>query len=52
MYLSRTTSTANEARSASSVMAWPPYLMTRVLSRKRRMYGNASIRTFALSISF
>ena len=41
-YLRITTSRAKSSRSAGSVMAAPPYLMTTVLPWNSRMYGSAS----------
>src|SRR3954453_5390352 len=41
-YFSSTTSRAKSSRSAGSVMAAPPYLMTTVLPWNSRMYGSAS----------
>src|SRR6266700_4602686 len=49
-YRRNTTSWANPARSASSVIAWPPYLITTVLPWKRSSHGSASIRTAALEV--
>src|SRR5438105_556154 len=50
-YFNRTTSTANFSLRESSVMAFPPYLMTTVLPANVRMYGKASTRTFTFLIS-
>src|SRR5581483_2333787 len=50
-YFISTTSTANPSFSASSVIAFPPYLMTIVLPANVRMYGSDSTRTFAFLIS-
>src|SRR3954451_4329585 len=47
-YLSSTTSRAKSSRSAGSVIAAPPYLMTTVLPWNSRMYGSAS-RSVAMS---
>src|SRR3954447_24882125 len=41
-YFRSTTSRAKSSRSAGSVMAAPPYLMTTVLPWNSRMYGSAS----------
>ena len=41
-YLSSTTSRAKSSRSAGSVIAAPPYLMTTVRPWNSRMYGSAS----------
>src|SRR5688572_29679065 len=43
-YLSSTTSVAKPSRSASSVIAAPPYLITTVRPWNSRMYGRASRR--------
>src|SRR3954454_5703160 len=43
-YLSSTTSRAKSSRSAGSVIAAPPYLITTVLPWNSRMYGRASRR--------
>src|ERR671913_1359263 len=50
-YFSSTTSWANLSFKEESVIAWPPYLTTTVLPRNVRMYGKASIRTFAFLMS-
>src|SRR6202046_3890759 len=44
---SSTTSCAKLSRSSSVCIACPPYLMTNVLPRNRRIYGSASISTSA-----
>src|SRR6266487_1851474 len=49
-YRRNTTSWANPARSASSVIAWPPYLITTVLPWNRSSQGSASMRTAALEV--
>ena len=43
-------SRAKVALSSSFTMAFPPYLMTKVFPKNRRMYGNASRSTSAFSI--
>src|SRR3954449_21118 len=50
-YLSSTTSRAKSSRSAGSVIAAPPYLMTTVRPWNSRMYGSASrsVSTLALT---
>src|SRR5919204_4981380 len=50
-YFIITTSTANPSLRASSVMAFPPYLMTTVLPAKVRMYGSASTKMLAFLMS-
>jgi hypothetical protein len=45
--LSRTTSRAKPSASAAEPIAWPPYLITKVLPANRRMYGSASTRVAA-----
>ena len=47
---SMATSSANDARSVSSTMAAPPYLMTTVLPRYWRMNGTASEKMRALAM--
>src|SRR6516162_8442459 len=47
-YLRSATSCANASFSSSRSMACPPYLMTRILPVKRRMYGSASRSVSAL----
>src|SRR5690606_1067035 len=44
-YLRSTRSVINASWSAGSAIALPPYLMTKLLPAKDRMYGRASIRT-------
>ena len=51
-YFSSTTSRANPSASCGDSIAWPPYLMTRVFPQNARMYGRASMRVPAFSISF
>src|SRR5262249_475044 len=49
-YRRNTTSWANAARSAASVIACPPYLITTVLPWNRSSHGSASMRTAALAV--
>src|SRR5690606_8581314 len=49
-YFRRITSSMTAFLSSGSVMALPPYLITKVRPKKVRMYGNASINTWAFSI--
>src|SRR5262245_58084818 len=46
------TSRAKPSASCGDSMAWPPYLMTKVFPQNARMYGSASMRVPAFSISF
>src|SRR5690606_28329401 len=50
-YLSKMTSRMTDFFSSGSVIALPPYLMTNVLPKNVRMYGSASIKTPAFSMS-
>ena len=49
--LRNTRSWANPARKCSSVIAWPPYLITTVSPWKRSSQGSASIRVAALAVA-
>src|SRR5581483_5821395 len=50
-YLRRMTSRAKLSASCGDSIAWPPYLITKVLPQNARMYGSASIRVPAFSTS-